>query len=97
MSTKFEPGENSNSFADKQWLNPLAVLDLRNAVLQGSGNVNLNGKVFTIDYREAAVDDHGVITGRVFVRVFGDYAPCGWFSIKELMDYEFEADHDHHL
>jgi len=102
MTDKFEPGDNateglSNSFADKQWLNPLAVVDLRDAVLNHAYTVKLNGRIYTINYKEAAVDDHGVITGRVFVRVMHNYAPCGWFSINELMNYEFEADHDKHL
>lgn len=96
-NSQFESGENSNSFADKQWLNPLAVLDLQEAVHHERSTVILNGRQFTIRYENASRDDHGILTGRVFVRIVGNYAPCGWFSINELLNYQFEGDHDKHL
>ena len=96
-NNSFEPGENSSSFADKEWLNPLAVLDLQQAVNEQKQSVTLNGRDFTIRYHDVAIDDHGIMTGKVFVRVIGDYAPCGWFSINQLLNYEFESDHDKHL
>jgi hypothetical protein len=82
---------------DKEWLNPLSMLELQDAVHKAKDTVVLNGRHFTIRYVDASVDDHGIMTGKVFVRIVGNYAPCGWFGIQDLLNYEFESDHDKHL
>lgn len=74
---------------DKDWLSPLNVPVLAEAVKDRMPFVILTGRRFNIKYYEE--------TQRAFVRVDGNYAPCGWFSYAELEQYEFEADHDKHL
>lgn len=86
-----------SSLEDKEWLNPLSVMELQRAVQFEQTIVELQGKQFKITYHDIAVDDHGIMTGLVFVKIVGNFAPCGWFSINELLRYEFESDHDKQL
>ena len=72
---------------DKEWLNPLNVLELIEAVRNRDSQVTLTGRAFDITYHES----------KCFVQVTGNYTPCGWFSYEELERYEFESDHDKHL
>jgi hypothetical protein len=86
------PSENRDVFPytdleSKDWLNPLAILELRKAVRRRKDTVNLNDKVYSIRYEEL----------KVFVKNISDFAPCGWFTYQQLEEYEFEADHDKHL
>jgi hypothetical protein len=74
---------------DKDWLSPLNVPVLAEAVANGEPTVTLTGRVFDINYH--------VDKGKVFVKVQGNYTPCGWFTFDQLSRYEFEADHDKHL
>jgi hypothetical protein len=74
---------------DKDWLSPLNVPVLANAVKNRQDNVTLTGRKFNIT--------HHYYLGKVFVQVDGNYVPCGWFSYEELEHYEFESDHDKHL
>lgn len=76
---------------DKSWLNPINVLELRTAVKKKKLSVELNGKMYVISYHLDQIEP------KVFVRRHNNYAPCGWFTIRELEEYEFEADHDKHL
>jgi hypothetical protein len=74
---------------DKDWLSPLSVPVLAEAVKDRMPFVILAGKRFNIKYDE---DEE-----RAFVRIDGNYAPCGWFTFAQLEQYEFESDHDKHL
>ena len=96
-NSDFEPGKDSNSFVDSEWLNPLAVLDLRDAVFNQQTSVMMNGREFSITYQDIQIDDHGIMTGRVFVKLIGAFGPCASLGINTLLNYEFESDHDKHL
>ena len=74
---------------DKDWLSPLNVPMLAEAVKDRMPFVVLTGRQFNITYHDEIE--------KAFVRVDGNYAPCGWFSYLELERYEFEGDHDKHL
>jgi hypothetical protein len=69
---------------DKDWINPVQLLELQKAVKHGAEMVFLNDRPFTIQY-------HGA---QIFVQSTIDYAPCGWFPRQALLDYEFESEHE---
>jgi len=74
---------------DRDWLSPLNVPVLAEAVRDRMPFVVLTGRRFNLTYEE----EHE----RVFARVDGNFAPCGWFTFTQLEQYEFESDHDKHL
>lgn len=71
---------------DNDWLSPVQILELRDAVSKRQSTVVLGGKVFAVTYH----DDKA----KVFVKYVSDFAPAGWFTYQQLEQYEFESDHD---
>jgi hypothetical protein len=68
--------------ADRDWLNPISMNELKEAVALKSTTVGLNGVLYEIKYRETDV---------FLRRCDGSFAPCGCVSYDSLKYFKFES------
>jgi hypothetical protein len=67
--------------ADREWLNPINMNELRNAVNKHSDTVMFDGVVYAIQYREKGI---------FLKRADGKFTPCGEVSYESVKNFRFE-------
>lgn len=79
---------------DKQWLNPIAMSNLKRAVQKKKDRVILHGIEYRITYghiltytalRETVESIH-------LARTDGQFAPRGYVELRRILNFEFEED-----
>ena len=65
---------------DRDWMNPIAMSQLKVAVKRNHHTVVLNGTEFTITY----------LGEKIRLNPVRGFVPMGFFRIKDVLDFEFE-------
>lgn len=81
---------------DRDWLNPISMSKLKKAVLANATEVELNGKVYTIEYghifrSKTMQEDHEAVCLRIKNPPYKPIAPFGYVGMRKILSFEFEA------
>lgn len=80
---------------DRDWLNPISMSKLKTAVLAKKKEVELNGKIYTIEYghifrSKVMQEDHEAVCLRIKNPPYKPIAPFGYVGMRRILSFEFE-------